>query len=444
MPRPGPNLALFSVVAAVLTLGCSRPDLGERAAPALDLDDDPRAFVTSAAYRRGVLERDLVDPEPIYARARLRRYSKDSPRGWDGLPIRDWASAPLTQADAAFIERERQLPEVELGPTLGSSYGTEDAPELPTNEAEWIALGERVFFEFPMSIAPWIGRALREGSDLRDYGILVHDEAYVGVRLTELEGKRRVAVTCAICHASLDAEGQPSGVRANRHYDLGALRLAHGGARATQLVDATSAEDLGELGPGRSDVQRDKAFNPYAFPDFGGIADKPYLHHTANWHNRGTATLAIRIETVFMGGSRENRNRPPRVLMWALATYLRSLPPPPPVAAPSEQSRRGEQVFAREGCDTCHSPPLYTSDTRVPLDELGTDDAAGTSPIRGTGHWRVPSLRGVGGNAPYLHHGALATLDALFDPKRSEPGHQFGLELDADERADLLAFLRTI
>ena len=57
--------------------------------------------------------------------------------------------------------------------------------------------------------------------------------------------------------------------------------------------------------------------------------------------------------------------------MWALATYLRSLPAPPPLDEPSEASRRGEQVFAREGCDTCHTPPLYTSDTRVPLDELG-------------------------------------------------------------------------
>ena len=74
----------------------------------------------------------------------------------------------------------------------------------------------------------------------------------------------------------------------------------------------------------------------------------------------------------------------------------------------------------------------------------GTDPAAGTSPGRGTGYWRIPSLRGVGGNAPYLHHGAFPTLEAMFTPGREEPGHTFGLDLDAAERADLIAFLRTI
>ena len=433
------------LLAASLTLACSaRQPSGQTAGEALDLADDPRAFVTSAAYRRGVLERDLVDREPIYASARLRRYSMGAPRGWDTLPIRDWSSRPLTLADAEHIHTHQALPTFELDPPMAAAFGTEAEPTLPTSEAEWIALGERVFFEFPMAVAPWFGKALRAGDDLRDYGVLVHDDAYVGVRLTEVEGRARVALTCAICHASVGADGQPSGVRSNRNYDLGAPRLAHGGARATQLVDATAPEDLGTLGPGRSDVQRDKRFNPYAFPDFGGIADKPYLHHTANWHNRGVATLAIRIETVFMGRGIDGRTRPPRVLMWALAMYLRSLPPPPPVAEPSESSRRGEQVFIREGCDTCHAPPMYTSDVRVPLDELGTDDAAGTSPIRGTGHWRVPSLRGVGGNAPYLHHGALSTLEQLFDPGRTEPGHSYGLELEEAERADLIAFLRTI
>jgi cytochrome c peroxidase len=261
-----------------------------------------------------------------------------------------------------------------------------------------------------------------------------------------------VAVTCASCHASLDASGRPSGVRSNRQFDLGRLRLEHGGANEQNAVDATASEDLLALGPGRSDVQNDGVFNPYAFADFGGIADMPYLHHTANWHNRGVATLAIRVETVFMNDGR-TRSRPPRVLMWALAEYLRSLPAPPPTHAPSPASARGQAVFEASGCDACHTPPLYSSSERVDLDVIGTDATAGDSPVRGTGYWRVPSLRGVGGNAPYLHHGAFATLEEMFsrrsaaegfDPERDEPGHPFGLELSADDRADLLAFLRTI
>ena len=109
-----------------------------------------------------------------------------------------------------------------------------------------------------------------------------------------------------------------------------------------------------------------------------------------------------------------------------------------------DASERGRAVFEAEGCDVCHTPPLYTASEPVELERIGTDSAAGASPARGTGSWRVPSLRGVGGNAPYLHHGAFATLEAMFEPGRDEPGHEFGLGLTSDERADLIAFLRTI
>lgn len=409
----------------------------------LVLDDDPLAYVTRSDYRRAILERDLVDPEPTYARVRLRHYSRDDERGWDRLPIVEWPTQPLTVALADQIAKAKRIPELEFGPPLSTMYGDETSPALPSTRSEWIALGERVFFEFPMLVAPSVGRALREGSDLRDYGVIVHDDRYVGLSLAKVEGRTRVVVTCASCHASLGADGRPSGVRANRAYDQARLRLDHGGTHEASLVDTTRAEDLGKLGPGRSDVQHDQLFNPYAFPDFGGLADMPYLHHTANWYQRGVASLAIRVETVFMSHGR-NAGRPPRVLMWALAEYLRSLPPPPPIDPPSPASERGRIVFEQEACDVCHTPPLYTSDLRPTLEEIGTDDAAGRSPIRGTGRWRVPSLRGVGGNAPYLHHGAVATLEQLLDPQREEPGHGFGLELDAAARADLIAFLRTI
>ena len=409
--------------------------------PGPDLGDDPVAYLSDAEYRRAILERDLDPTEPIYAQIRLRYYASGDADDWDGLPVVDWPTAPVTLAWAAELAATQVPPPVEFAPPLSDGFELDALPSSPT---EWVALGERVFFEYPMSTAPAIGLALRAGIDLREYGLLVTpgadgEDTYVGLRLLDGGGEPRLAVTCASCHASIGADGRPSGVRANRDYDFGRLRVDFGGAAEPHGVDTTALEDLAALGPGRSDVQSDGVFNPYAFPDFGGIADMPYLHHTANWTQRGVATLAIRIETVFISGT----DRPPRVLTWALAEYLRSLPPPP-VAEPSPASQRGEAVFAAAGCPSCHTPPLYTSATRVPVDALGTDAAAGTSPVRGTGHWRVPSLRGVGGNAPYLHHGAFPTLEAMFDPDRDEPGHGFGLELGEAERADLLAFLRTI
>jgi mono/diheme cytochrome c family protein len=437
------GLGVFAHAACVERPGEEPEPTPISASEPLVLDDDPLAYVTRSDYRRSILERDLVDREPTYARVRLRHYSRNDERGWDRLPVVDWPTQPLTVALAQQIAADKRIPELEFGSPLSATYGDEQSPQLPSTQAEWIALGERVFFEFPMLVAPSVGRALREGSELRDYGVIVHDDRYVGLGLAEVEGRTRVVVTCASCHASLGADGRPSGVRANRAYDHARLRLDHGGTHEAALVDTTRAEDLDKLGPGRSDVQHDQLFNPYAFPDFGGLVDMPYLHHTANWYHRGVASLAIRVETVFMSHGR-NASRPPRVLMWALAEYLRSLPPPPPSDPSSPASERGRVVFEQQACDVCHTPPLYSSELRPTLEEIGTDDAAGRSPIRGTGRWRVPSLRGVGGNGPYLHHGAVATLEQLFDPQREEPGHGFGLELDAAARADLIAFLRTI
>jgi hypothetical protein len=52
----------------------------------------------------------------------------------------------------------------------------------------------------------------------------------------------------------------------------------------------------------------------------------------------------------------------------------------------------------------------------------------------------------VGEAGPYLHDGSVATLEQLFDPARlaRQPGHRFGTERSDDERAALIAYLRTL
>jgi hypothetical protein len=238
-----------------------------------------------------------------------------------------------------------------------------------------------------------------------------------------------------------------SGVLSNRAMNVGAARLLSLGLSPGELppeIDSTSLQDLDRLGPGRNDVLADGVFNPFAIPDFGGIVDVPYLQHNANWVHEGAATLAIRCETLFITSSGE-RSRIPRVLSWALSMYFRSLPAPPPLdATPMPEAARGEEVFEASGCSACHTAPLYTSDRQVTLDMIGTDRAAGDSPSRRTGYMRIPSLRGVGRAAPYLHHGAIDSLEEMFDPDRDEPGHPFGLDLPADDREALIAFLRSI
>ena len=81
---------------------------------------------------------------------------------------------------------------------------------------------------------------------------------------------------------------------------------------------------------------------------------------------------------------------------------------------------------------------------------------------KGTGFYKVPSLKGVWYRGHYLHDGSVASLEEMFDPdrlkdthapggftppdkpQRAIKGHEFGLKLDPEERKQLIAFLRTL
>ena len=56
------------------------------------------------------------------------------------------------------------------------------------------------------------------------------------------------------------------------------------------------------------------------------------------------------------------------------------------------------------------------------------------------GRFKVPTLRGVAGRAPYFHDGSAATLEEVV----TSYDHRFQVGLTADERNDLVAFLRAL
>src|SRR6185503_10768418 len=53
--------------------------------------------------------------------------------------------------------------------------------------------------------------------------------------------------------------------------------------------------------------------------------------------------------------------RLPDAALYALALYIYSLQPPHNPNPFNQEARAGEGIFRREGCPTCHTPPLYTS-----------------------------------------------------------------------------------
>lgn len=233
-------------------------------------------------------------------------------------------------------------------------------------------------------------------------------------------------------------------------------------------------------------------FYPAKVPDLIGVAERRYIDHTGTHLNRGIgdlmryAALVSYAESYEYGPHRmvtpEQRNmegRLPDEGLYALALYIRSLQPPANPNPLDENARRGEAIFRKEGCPGCHVPPLYTNnkltlaegftppkDVPPTLDILavtvGTDPGLALKTRKGTGYYKVPSLKGLWYRGHYLHDGSVASLEEMFDPDRLNEshvpggftppgrrqhairGHEFGLELEPKERLQLIAFLRTL
>jgi cytochrome c peroxidase len=112
-------------------------------------------------------------------------------------------------------------------------------------------------------------------------------------------------------------------------------------------------------------------------------------------------------------------------------TYVKDLPGPGAPARPkSAVEARGEALFqsGEVGCARCHDGPART-------DKLAHD-------IQSGGSFDTPSLRFVGGTAPYLHDGRYPTLRALLADTDGRMGHTG--HLDEAELGDLESYLRSL
>lgn len=227
--------------------------------------------------------------------------------------------------------------------------------------------------------------------------------------------------------------------------------------------------------------------------DLNGIKDYRYLQTTATHLNRGPADIArycTLVEFADIGAFGPHHMadpksvlhvRPPDEAMYAMALYLYSLKPPPSPYPFNAKARRGEAIFKSEGCNECHTPPTYTNNKLVAVpgfepsgDDLqsgqldistrrvGTDPGMALRTRKGTGYYRIPSLRGVWYRISYEHSGSVGSLEDWFDPKRMRddyvpsgwrgpgvkaravPGHPFGHDLSTEDKAALIAFLRTL
>ncbi len=101
----------------------------------------------------------------------------------------------------------------------------------------------------------------------------------------------------------------------------------------------------------------------------------------------------------------------------ALAAYVTSLDETPVSPWASDVTDAGAALFVASGCDTCHTPPLYTDSAlgELRLHDVGTLTAASGGRLGGALEGLdTPTLLGAWATAPYLHDGSAPTLaDAI-------------------------------
>lgn len=271
-------------------------------------------------------------------------------------------------------------------------------------------------------------------------------------------------------------------------------------------LDSMSPDQLAAMSeaipPGVLSRHRASPFYPPHIPDLIAVKDRHYLDATGLQQQRSIADLmrygalnqgadSLASFNSFISADIPNfKNLPDPAdpvkvggrysdqQLYALALYIYSLKPPPNPNKFDAVAQHGQKVFERKGCPICHTPPLYTSNKLTlaegftrPSDAAGKYDilpvSVGTDPNlalntrRGTGYYKVPSLKGIWYRGMFGHSGWCATLEDWFDPRRlrayyvptgfkpygsktyAVKGHPFGLDLSGDDRKALIAFLKT-
>jgi cytochrome c peroxidase len=173
------------------------------------------------------------------------------------------------------------------------------------------------------------------------------------------------------------------------------------------------------------------------------------------------AEVARRFRAVFVDA------QPPisrETVVKALAAYVRSLISPRTrfdawiegdAGALSAGEVRGFRLFTgKAGCVLCHAGWRFTDDKFHDIGLPGKDPGRGAVPggTPGLGAFKTPGLRELTHTAPYMHDGSLPTLAAVlahysggFQRRPSlAPNMKRDLRLGAQEKADLVAFLRTL
>jgi hypothetical protein len=396
-------------------------------------------------------------------------------------------------------------------------------PSRLTTQEQWIAAGE-IVFNAPTSLHPvfFTAENLHDPDFFRRAGMPVAKDGTIPFARWVVRRKGLVelgSMGCNTCHTRVLEDGTVvPGAQGNNPNDReGALLLRTSAKVAApekiltqvlsfarqfeipwlpddinRLTRSMNLEQLIAAGeaipPGVTARANTSMVLPPQIPDLIGVRERRYLDHTGLIRHRNIGDLmrySSLAQDVFSSdrygaANVEERSAPSSrysdAQLYALALYLYSLCPPVNPNAFDSSAKRGHLLFDREKCADCHAPPLYTNNQLIAADafgppagaaavmavRIGVDPRYALQTHKGTGYYKVPSLKGLWYRGPFGHNGSAATLEDWFDPARldagyvptgfkgydgktrSIPGHTFGLRLPASERNDLIAFLKTL
>jgi cytochrome c peroxidase len=112
-------------------------------------------------------------------------------------------------------------------------------------------------------------------------------------------------------------------------------------------------------------------------------------------------------------------------------------------SALNEQQTRGLKLFMDKGCITCHSGVGVggTMFQKFPLMGKYKYDTVGDFKGNENGLTKVPILRNITQTAPYMHNGAVWTLEEAVEIMAE---NQLGIKLSSEEVADIVAFMGSL